>query len=254
MNLQFDQKKAAGYRSPSQVARVLSEPWVQDNVPCPRCGGQLQLFAAGTKVRDLSCMDCSEPFQLKSQKAVIKASVLGAAYRPTIDSLRAGNHPSLLLLHYDPDDLRVRDLLAVPRSALTATVVQRRKKLGHAARRAVWEGCVFRLDRVPDRAKLWVVRDSNPQSQATIMESWRSLESLSTRSFSGRGWLFDVLKCIEALQPEFSLADVYVFEERLARNHPRNAHVRPKIRQQLQRLRNASVVEFMGRGRYRKAA
>jgi len=227
---------------------------VQDNVPCPRCGGQLQLFAAGTKVRDLSCMDCSEPFQLKSQKAVIKASVLGAAYRPTIDSLRAGNHPSLLLLHYDPDDLRVRDLLAVPRSALTATVVQRRKKLGHAARRAVWEGCVFRLDRVPDRAKLWVVRDSNPQSQATIMESWRSLESLSTRSFSGRGWLFDVLKCIEALQPEFSLADVYVFEERLARNHPRNAHVRPKIRQQLQRLRNASVVEFMGRGRYRKAA
>jgi type II restriction enzyme len=33
--------------------------------------------------------------------------------------------------------------------------------------------------------------------------------------------------------------------------HPDNRHVRDKIRQQLQVLRNLGLVEFLGRGRYR---
>jgi type II restriction enzyme len=45
--------------------------------------------------------------------------------------------------------------------------------------------------------------------------------------------------------------EVYAFEERLAALHPRNRHIRPKIRQQLQVLRDRGVVEFLERGRYR---
>ena len=33
--------------------------------------------------------------------------------------------------------------------------------------------------------------------------------------------------------------------------HPDNRHVRDKIRQQLQVLRDLGLVEFLGRGRYR---
>lgn len=47
------------------------------------------------------------------------------------------------------------------------------------------------------------------------------------------------------------LAEVYAFAGELARLHPRNLHVRDKIRQQLQRLRDLGFVEFLGAGKYR---
>jgi type II restriction enzyme len=50
---------------------------------------------------------------------------------------------------------------------------------------------------------------------------------------------------------EFSLAEVYAAEGTLARLHPENRHVRDKIRQPLQVLRNLGLVEFLGRGAYR---
>jgi type II restriction enzyme len=49
---------------------------------------------------------------------------------------------------------------------------------------------------------------------------------------------------------EFALADVYSQQAALARLHPQNLHVRDKIRQQLQRLRNWGFVEFPGGGLY----
>jgi type II restriction enzyme len=48
----------------------------------------------------------------------------------------------------------------------------------------------------------------------------------------------------------FSLADMYAFEARLGGLYPGNRHVREKIRQQLQVLRDRGWLEFMGRGRY----
>ncbi|MBI5242579.1 MAG: hypothetical protein HY922_02705 [Elusimicrobia bacterium] len=39
--------------------------------------------------------------------------------------------------------------------------------------------------------------------------------------------------------------------DRLSELHPNNRHVRPKIRQQLQVLRDLGFVAFLGRGRYR---
>ena len=41
------------------------------------------------------------------------------------------------------------------------------------------------------------------------------------------------------------------FEDHLARLHPMNKHIRPKIRQQLQVLRDHGIVEFLGKGLYR---
>jgi type II restriction enzyme len=61
-----------------------------------------------------------------------------------------------------------------------------------------------------------------------------------------------VLACIRQLdQKLFLLKDVYAFEEELARLHPENKHIRPKIRQQLQVLRDNNIIEFLGNGAYR---
>lgn len=75
---------------------------------------------------------------------------------------------------------------------------------------------------------------------------------LRKQSVDSRGWLADVLACVRQMDREtFTLADVYGFEEQLAKLHPKNKHVRPKIRQQMQVLRDNDVVEFLGKGKYR---
>ncbi len=71
-------------------------------------------------------------------------------------------------------------------------------------------------------------------------------------SLAARGWTFDVLRVVRNLgQDEFSLAEVYSFADQLRQLHPRNRNIEPKIRQQLQHLRDLGFLDFIGRGRYR---
>jgi len=66
-----------------------------------------------------------------------------------------------------------------------------------------------------------------------------------------RSWISDILSCVRELDKEiFTLSEIYQFEERLAKLHPRNKHIRPKIRQQLQILRDRGVIKFLDKGLY----
>ena len=59
-------------------------------------------------------------------------------------------------------------------------------------------------------------------------------------------------KHIEKLgKKEFILDDLYRFESYLAALHPKNRHICPKIRQQLQYLRDMGYLSFLSRGKYR---
>jgi type II restriction enzyme len=60
------------------------------------------------------------------------------------------------------------------------------------------------------------------------------------------------MNCIDKLgKKQFSLSEVYNFEEELRGKHPNNLHLKDKIRQQLQILRDNGQLEFLGRGKYR---
>ncbi|HEX4196344.1 MAG TPA: hypothetical protein VHZ26_02790 [Caulobacteraceae bacterium] len=73
-----------------------------------------------------------------------------------------------------------------------------------------------------------------------------------TAAQARRPLLHEVMKCVELLgRNTFSLEDVYAFEGRLQAVYPGNNNVRPKIRQQLQVLRDQGYLDFLGRGRYR---
>jgi type II restriction enzyme len=62
----------------------------------------------------------------------------------------------------------------------------------------------------------------------------------------------EVMKCVESIgKREFQIDDVYAFENRLAQMYPDNQNVRPKIRQQLQFLRDRGYLDFVSRGYYR---
>ncbi len=65
-------------------------------------------------------------------------------------------------------------------------------------------------------------------------------------------WTSDVLTLVRSLNKrEFFLSDMYDHEDELAKLHPSNHHVRAKIRQQLQVLRDRDLLEFLGDGHYR---
>ena len=76
---------------------------------------------------------------------------------------------------------------------------------------------------------------------------------LRKNSLSARGWTIEILNCIDKIEAsEFTLEDMYRFEDELKHIFVGNNHIKEKIRQQLQILRDKEIIEFKGRGKYRK--
>jgi type II restriction enzyme len=60
------------------------------------------------------------------------------------------------------------------------------------------------------------------------------------------------MNCVESLnKSDFSLNEIYDFEKDLEILHPENKNIKPKIRQQLQFLRDKGYLEFLEKGKYR---
>jgi hypothetical protein len=88
-----------------------------------------------------------------------------------------------------------------------------------------------------------------------VLAKWQQTLFLRRQSLEARGWVIEVMKVVEAIgRQDFELSDDYAFEARLSAIYPENNHVRDKIRQQLQVLRDNGYLEFLGGGRYRLRA
>ena len=242
--------------SPSQNARVWSERWVGAWCFCPNCGAQpMAAFTNNNPVGDFYCGTCAEEYELKSQKGQFGRKVVDGAYGAMTQRLAANNNPNLMLMNYDLGRRAVTDLIVVPKHFFTPAIIEKRKPLALTARRAGWVGCNILLGDVPDAGKIFVVRQGAQIARQAVLDQWRSTLFLRQASVSARGWLIEVMKCVEAIgRSEFTLDDVYRFEDRLASIYPGNSNVRPKIRQQLQVLRDQGFIEFVGRAIYRLAA
>jgi type II restriction enzyme len=165
------------------------------------------------------------------------------------------NNPSLILMNYDPIRLAVTNLFFVPKHFFIREIIQERRPLAPTARRAGWVGCNILLSEIPEAGKIFLVRDGAQAPKASVLDQWRATVFLRDKSQSARGWLVEVMKCVDLIgAQEFTLADVYSLEGRLHRLFPDNQNVRPKIRQQLQVLRDQGYIRFLGNGRYRRRA
>lgn len=253
MDLRLDPVLAESYTSRAQIARVVTETWVGEQLYCPACDNErLEPTPTGTKVVDFSCDSCEENFQLKSQSRPFGSKVTDAAFGPMVERITNSSAPSFLFLHYMADRWLVRDLFFVPRFFLSPSVIERRKALPASARRAGWVGCNILLSSLPLDARIPAVQAGTPLPEGKVRDAWRRFDFLRGNDPDSRGWMADVLGCIRELPPSvFCLTDVYTFERRLSRLHPRNRNIRPKIRQQLQVLRDHGVLEFLGKGQYR---
>jgi type II restriction enzyme len=254
-NLGFEEAQAV-FESPSQNARVLTEGWAGRSLFCPNCGApSLGKVANNSPVADFRCVECREEYELKSQKGRFGRKVTDGAYGAMLNRLVASNNPNLILMNYDLGRLSVTNLFVVPKQFFIPEIIEPRKPLAPTARRAGWVGCNILIDQVPASGKVFLVRNGALVPKETVLGDWRKTLFLRDQRVEARGWLIEVMKCVELIgRPDFDLDDVYAFEDRLSRLYPDNQHVRPKIRQQLQVLRDHGFLEFLDRGRYRLIA
>ena len=241
------------YSSGSQSARAWTERWVRDWVYCPNCGSpNIAPLPNNSPVADFICASCKDEYELKSQKSMFGTKVLDGSFRTKCERLAADNNPNLFLLNYDLKQLSVRNLFVVPKHFFVRKIIEERKPLASTARRAGWIGSHILLNRVPEAGKIFIVRDGQPEPKASVLEKWKQTLFLRDEGQEARGWLIEVMKCVEALgKQEFQLEDVYAFEDHLSQLYPGNQNVRPKIRQQLQFLRDRGYLTFVKRGYYR---
>jgi len=253
MNLQMNLRLAANYKSKSQIARVVTEDWLSKHVYCANCGNlSLQRFKNNQPVADFYCENCFEEFELKSKQGKIQGTVMDGAYASMLERIQANNNPNFFLLTYNAQWM-VNNFLIIPKHFFTPTIIVQRVPLSATARRAGWVGCNIDISQIPETGKIYLVKDSQIRKFDRVKQDFARALFLREKSQSSRGWILDVMRCIEAIPKQtFSLAEVYAFETMLKQKHPNNQFVKDKIRQQLQLLRDEGIIEFLGNGIYRK--
>jgi len=65
-------------------------------------------------------------------------------------------------------------------------------------------------------------------------------------------WKIEILKILDSLDSVFTLQEIYNKEIELQELFPDNNHIKDKIRQQLQFIRDDGVIVFHGNGKYEK--
>jgi len=219
-------------------------------IACP--SDNLSPTRKGAKVIDFTCPECYEQYQLKSKIHPFGDCVVDSAYKPKINAISEGTIPNFIFLQYDSTLWIVQNLFLVPKHFISMSIIQKRKPLRKTARRAGWVGSNILLGNLPVDARISIVENGLEIPKALVRDSWNRFLFLRQQSLYSRGWTANVLACVRRLGMEtFTLTDVYKFEDYLANLHPMNKHIRPKIRQQLQVLRDNGIVEFRGKGIYR---
>lgn len=254
MNLYFDQEKARGYTSHSQAIRVLTESWAETNLFCPRCGcARIKHFPNNRAVADFYCPSCENEYELKSKKGPSGRKIADGAYDTFIQRITGDSNPDFFVLNYNPVDLCVENLVVIPKYFFTPGIVEKRKPLASGARRAGWIGCNILYSEIPSQGRIDIIKNRAVIDKELVVSQMHKSFLLQTSNLDARGWLLDVLNCVNRIKGDvFMLSDIYCFEAELQHRHLQNNNIRPKIRQQLQILRDKGMVEFIGRGVYQK--
>jgi len=253
MNLSLPTEGLEKYKSGSQRARVSTEPWGEANLYCPACDSpKINSLPTGTHAVDFSCPTCASRYQLKSSASKFGNRVIDGAYAAMHRAITADQTPNMFFLHYKLPQLTVESVLLIPRFAFSLSCVEKRPPLSSTAVRAGYVGCYFVLDRIPPDARIPIVQNARPVSSSQVRKAYNKIRELESIKVEKRGWTLDVLSAVRSLgRTEFDLPEIYALENSLKKLHPDNHHIQPKIRQQLQVLRDLGLLKFLGDGSYR---
>ena len=221
---------------------------------CPRCGNtHITKFENNRPVADFFCPLCNNEYELKSKNGVLTHKINDGAYDTMIERITGNQNPDFLFMSYSKSESKVNDLILIPKHFFVPDIIEKRKPLAQTARRAWWVGCNIVIDKIPEQGRISIISSGNITNINSILNKVNQSNKLETKNMNSRGWIMDVLNCVNKISTQlFTLEDMYVFECELQSKHPENYNVKPKIRQQLQLLRDKGFIEFLGNGKYRK--
>lgn len=253
MEFQLPRESAEKYKSGSQRTRVMTETWALDQLYCPNCGYKLTDFEKNKPVADFYCTKCREEYELKSAGKNFGSKVVDGAYKTMIERIQSAKRPNLILLSYNPVTYSVTDITAIPKQFFISSIIEPRKPLPPHARRAGWRGCNIVLKDLPTSSVIRIVRDKSVVPKQEVLSRWKKVKFVEDiPSETLKGWTLDVMKCVETIgKNSFSLEEVYQCEGTLRNKYPKNRHIKDKIRQQLQYLRDRGFISFQGKGIYK---
>lgn len=237
------------------MARVLTEDWVARNMYCPICGNKmLHQYEANRPVADFRCDKCRNDFELKSKESSrgeLGNTINDGQYDKMIERITSNENPNFFFLTHS--DYRVNNLILIPKHYFVPSIIIKRKPLSGSARRSGWTGCNIDLTGIPESGKIFIIRNQKAEDMEKVKALYHKTLFLKDTGTKHRGWILDVLMCIEQIHTrDFTLDDVYNFAPQLQAKHPDNNFIHAKIRQQLQYLRNEGCLCFTSRGHYRK--
>ena len=254
MNVNFSHVDVSQYHSASQIARIKTENWVAQNMYCPRCGNlHINHFENNRPVADFYCPSCKNEFELKSKTGSLTKKINDGAYETMIERITSNQNPDFFFMNYSIEDDCVKDLILIPKHFFVPDIIEKRKPLAETARRAGWVGCNILIGKIPEQGRVNIIENGKINSIQAVIQKVNRGKLLATDDLNARGWLLDVLTCINSVQFDiFSLSMMYDFCDFLSVKHPNNNNIQAKIRQQLQQLRDLGFIEFLGHGQYRK--
>ena len=253
MLLNFNTTLVTQYKSQSQAIRVMTEDWVKNEIFCPNCGSVVKDFENNKPVADFYCENCREEYELKSKKNDMGKKIVDGDYGKMIERLNSTNNPSFFFLNYDLRTYKVQNFVVIPKHFFVPEIIEKRKPLSENARRAGWIGCNILLQSIPQSGKIFYIKNGTPENKGDVLRNWqKTLFLRESGNVDLRGWILDVMNCIDKLnKKDFTLDEIYGFENILSEKHPENKHVKDKIRQQLQFLRDKGYLKFLDRGKYK---
>src|SRR5690606_38123498 len=130
----------------------------------------------------------------------------------------------------------------------TEEIIFKRPPLAPTARRAGWVGCNIDISKVAESGKVFLVKNSKIIDPKIVNHSFNKTLFLREKSVQAKGWILDVMKCVDEIKSDtFNLDEIYRFEQILKMKYPNNNFIKDKIRQQLQVLRDKGLIDFVGR-------
>lgn len=254
MDLHFDNSLILKYHSGTQIARVLTENWVNENMYCPRCGNpHINHFENNRPVADFFCPICNNEYELKSKTGNLSNKINDGAYDTMIRRITSNANPDFFFMNYSKRNNMVKDFILIPKHFFVPEIIEKRKPLAETARRAGWTGCNILINKIPLQGRINIISNGYISAVTEVMDKVKKSDALKIEDINSRGWLLDVLNCVNNISSEtFTLEKVYNFEDELQVKHPQNNNIKPKIRQQLQFLRDKGIIQFLGNGNYKK--
>ncbi len=250
MRLICDTTPGIKYKSGPQKSRAISERWYEQNVYCFACESNSVIKTPNnTKGNDFICGHCNHHYELKTFQR--RPSMLpDGAFDTMIEKITNGTASTFCLLERNTE-WQIQSLTAFHASFLLPSLIYKRPALKPPARRAGWVGCDIKLRLLPVDAEIAIVQNGKPEKKRVVREKFKRFLPLAKKQLDARGWTLLTLKNIRLLgMKHFELADIYALEDEFRKAYPENRHIKDKIRQQLQILRDMGWLRFDERGNY----